>query len=75
MLVLGGSTSGGPSAAIFRFDPATAQVSKIGALPEPDTDGAVAVVGDTTYLLGGISRGPIATIMAIRLLPPRSATP
>jgi hypothetical protein len=75
MLVLGGSTSGGPSAAIFRFDPATAQVSKMGALPEPDTDGAVAVVGDTAYLLGGISRDPIATIMAIRLLPPGSATP
>jgi N-acetylneuraminic acid mutarotase len=75
MLVLGGSTTGGPSAAIFRFDPATAQVSKMGTLPEPATDGAVAIVADTAYLLGGISRNPIATIMAIRLLPPGSATP
>jgi hypothetical protein len=45
----------------------------MGTLPEPDTDGAVAIVSDTAYLLGGISRGPIATIMALRLLPPGSA--
>lgn len=66
VLVMGGSTPGGPSAAIRRFDPSTGRVAGVGRLPYPLTDGAVAGVGGTAYLLGGISTEPLTTVIAVR---------
>lgn len=67
LLVLGGSTPAGPSAAILRFDPTSGRVSPMGHLPQPLTDAAVATVGDKAYLLGGISTQPLARVISVRL--------
>jgi hypothetical protein len=67
ILLLGGSTPSGPSAAILRFMPATDTTSRVGRLPYPDTDGAAVTVGSTAYLLGGISSAPVSHVVAIRL--------
>ena len=67
ILVLGGSTPAGPSAAILRFDPARGRVSRVGQLPYPLTDGAVSTIADNAYLLGGISTRPLAGVIAVRL--------
>jgi N-acetylneuraminic acid mutarotase len=69
LLVMGGSTPAGPSAAILRFDPARGRVFRVGQLPHPLTDAAVATVGDSAYLLGGIGPQPLATVIAVRLMP------
>ncbi|MGH2875277.1 MAG: Kelch repeat-containing protein [Solirubrobacteraceae bacterium] len=78
ILVIGGSTTHGPSAAILRFDPGRDHVRLAGRLPHPVTDAAVATVAGTAYLLGGISTQPLASVIAVRLAPaahraPRSA--
>jgi N-acetylneuraminic acid mutarotase len=75
ILVLGGSTPAGPSAAILRFDPARGRVSRVGHLPHPLTDGAVATIADSAYLLGGISTRPLAGVIAVRLTSPSVPTP
>jgi len=62
-----GSTPRGPSAAILRFEPATGRVLRAGRLPHPLTDAAVATVHDTAYLLGGIWRRPLASVIEVRL--------
>jgi Kelch motif len=67
VLVLGGSTPVGPSAAILRFDPTSGRVIRVGHLPHPLTDAAVATISDSAYLLGGISRQPVASIIVVRL--------
>ena len=69
VLVLGGSTPAGPSAAILRFDPASGRVVRVGQLPHPLTDGAVATIGDSAYLLGGISTRPLAGVIVVRSTP------
>jgi streptogramin lyase len=70
VLVLGGSTPRGPSAAILRFEPATGRVVRAGRLPYPLTDAAVATVHGTAYLLGGISTRPLASVIEVRLAEP-----
>jgi hypothetical protein len=40
-------------------------MSIAGRLPHPLTDAAVASFRSTIYLFGGISRGPLATILAV----------
>jgi N-acetylneuraminic acid mutarotase len=71
VLVLGGSTPSGPSAAILRFDPTNGRVSRAGSLPHPLTDGAVATIGNDVYLLGGISNRPLAGVIDVRSTPAR----
>jgi hypothetical protein len=63
--VLGGSAPGGPSNAIERFDPKRNRMQPAGRLPRPLTDAAVATIGPSVYLLGGISSAPVATITVI----------
>jgi hypothetical protein len=67
ILVLGGSTPAGPSAAILRFDPASGRTVRAGHLPRPLTDAAVAAVGDSAYLLGGITTQPQRGVTVVRL--------
>ncbi len=64
--LLGGSAPGGASAAIRRFDPVTHRIALAGRLPHPLTDAAVATIGRTVYLLGGISNGPLASVLAVQ---------
>jgi hypothetical protein len=67
MLVIGGSAPAGTSNAILRFDPSTNRISRAATLPQPITDAAVAAIGNTAYLLGGISSGPLDTITLVRV--------
>jgi N-acetylneuraminic acid mutarotase len=69
VLVFGGSTPTGSSAAILRFDPANGEVSRAGSLPHPLTDGAVATIGNDVYLLGGISNRPLTGVIDVQLTP------
>ena len=69
ILLMGGSTPAGPSAAIRGFDPATGRTVQAGRLPRPLTDAAVAAVGDSAYLLGGITTQPQRSITVVQLAP------
>jgi hypothetical protein len=69
ILLIGGSTPSGPSAEVYVFEPGNNTLSPIGSLPEPVTDGTVVVVGQTAYVLGGISAAPMATVIAVHLVP------
>ncbi len=53
VLIIGGSTPAGASAAILRFDPATGSVQQIGHLPHPITHAGAGTLGSTVYLVGG----------------------
>ena len=61
LLVIGGSTPTTTSAAVYRFNPATNAISRVATLPAPLTDAAVATIGNSAYLLSGISAGPRST--------------
>jgi hypothetical protein len=67
VFVLGGSTPAGASSAILRFDPATGAVSRAGTLPEHVADGGIATIGETTYVIGGISATPLTTVCIVRI--------
>lgn len=77
ILILGGSTPQGPTPDIIRFDPTRQAISHAGRLLTASTDGAVAAIGDTGYLVGGLSAtGPLdqAVVIKLRLISPtRSA--
>ena len=51
--------------ALWRFDPATARLTRIGRLPYAVSDAAVAVVDGVGYLIGGEDRRPLASIIVI----------
>jgi len=68
LLVIGGSTPVTTSAAVYLFDPLTSKVSRVATLPTPLTDAAVATIGTSAYLLGGVSGGrPLNTIIRVRV--------
>lgn len=56
LFVLGGVTPSGTSDAIYRFDLATHEVTRVGTLPHPTEHGNAVTLGSTIYLVGG--RGP-----------------
>jgi hypothetical protein len=74
VLVMGGSTPHGPSGSILRFDASSRRFVRVGRLP-PLTDAAVATVGDTAYVLGGISTRPLASVIEVRLVAARADSP
>jgi N-acetylneuraminic acid mutarotase len=68
LLVIGGSTPAATSAAVYRFDPATDTTSRLATLPTPLTDAAVATIGSSAYLLGGVNgERPLDTITSVRV--------
>ncbi len=67
VFVLGGSTPAGATNAILRFDPATGAVSRAGTLPEHVADGGMLTIRDTTYVVGGISGGPLMAVCIVRI--------
>jgi hypothetical protein len=66
VLVIGGSSPAGASDAIYRFDPATDRVRRIGGLPHPTTHGAAAALGSFAYMVGG--RGNLTTEQTASIL-------
>jgi N-acetylneuraminic acid mutarotase len=68
LIIIGGSTPTNASDAIYRFDPATGSVQRIGRLPQPITHGAAATLGSTVYMVGGrgdLDNQQTATVWAI----------
>jgi hypothetical protein len=65
--VAGGTTIGGPSSAIFSFDPARGGLRRIGSIPRPVAHGALVALGRSLYLIGGTDAtgAPQATITRI----------
>jgi N-acetylneuraminic acid mutarotase len=53
ILIIGGSTPGGASDGVYRFDPVSGQVREIGRLPQPITHASAATLGAYVYLVGG----------------------
>ena len=50
----------------YRFNPATNAISRVATLPASLTDAAVATIGKSAYLLGGISAGrPLSTVVRV----------
>jgi hypothetical protein len=67
VFVLGRSTPAGASSAILRFDRETGLVSRAGTLPEQVAVGRVATIGDTKFVLGGISGQPLTAVLIVRI--------
>jgi N-acetylneuraminic acid mutarotase len=53
LLIIGGSTPTGASNAVYRFDPTTATVRRLGRMPQPITHASAAAIGQTVYVVGG----------------------
>lgn len=65
LLIAGGRAAGRTQDGLWRFDLATATVTRIGRLPYPVSDMATAVVDGVGYLIGGEDRGPLASIITV----------
>jgi outer membrane protein assembly factor BamB len=66
LVIAGGRTTSGPSAAVYRFDPATGAVTRIGRLPAAVMHASAGVLGGTMYVVGGIrTTGPTAAVVAV----------
>lgn len=66
LLIAGGRTTAGPSAAVYRFDPASRRVTQIGRLPRPVMHASAGVLGHTMYVVGGIGpAGATADVVAV----------
>ncbi len=65
VLIIGGSTPSGASDAIYRFDPTTGSVRRIGRLAHPNTHAGAATLGSSVYLVGG--RGDALTSQTARV--------
>lgn len=58
-------------ATIWSFDPGTAKVTQVGALPVAVAQAGTAVVGSTAWILGGSSNGtPVTSVQAFSVNPP-----
>jgi hypothetical protein len=67
VVIAGGRTMHGVSAAIYRFTPATGRVIKIGSLPQPVMHAGAGVLGGVMYVVGGIASGgaPVTSVQAV----------
>ncbi len=67
--IFGGKVSGALTSTIYRFDPATGQVTAVGHLPAPWAYGAAVSTVSGIYLLGGEgSGGTLATVYRVTLV-------
>ena len=67
--IFGGKVSGALTSTIYRFDPATGQVTVVGHLPAPWAYGAAISTASGIYLLGGEgSGGTLATVYRVTLV-------
>jgi N-acetylneuraminic acid mutarotase len=75
ILVFGGWTPAGPTAAILRFDPADATVTPAGSLPGPVADEAIGTVGGAVNIASGLSLSsggalrPLVQVVKLGLAP------
>jgi hypothetical protein len=71
VIVIGGSTRTGASAAILRFDPATGTVTQIGRLPHPITHASAAALDGFAYLIGGRGDDLYSQVAGVLAINPR----
>jgi hypothetical protein len=63
--------AGPTSAAVFRYEPSSGQLTVAGQLPVPVAGAAAAVIGETAYLIGGTDgRKLVPAITTLRLVRP-----
>jgi hypothetical protein len=60
IVIVGGTTPAGASDAIYRFDPASGHVLRIGRLPQPITHAGAAALGASVFVIGGRGESPEA---------------
>lgn len=60
IIIAGGQTATGASAAVLVFDPATQKVTKLATLPTPIGHAAVFPMGGLIYIVGGLTAGGVA---------------
>jgi N-acetylneuraminic acid mutarotase len=70
VLICGGNDGQHALRTIYRFDPRSATLKRIGTLPRPDAFAAAAVVDGNGYLLGGENPNlPTRQVQVIRAAP------
>ncbi len=74
LLIIGGSTPSGASAAIYRFDPRSGGVVQIGRLPHPITHAGAATLGSSVYLVGGRGDSLDAQTASVLAIDPLTGT-
>jgi outer membrane protein assembly factor BamB len=67
--VAGGITTAGTSDAVYAFDPATRQVTRVATLPAPVAHAPLVALGGSLYLVGGDGRDTV-----LRIRPGRGVT-
>ena len=72
LIILGGSTPTGASRSIYRFDPSTGRVRRIGRLSAPTTHAAAATLGGYVYLVGGRGDGLTSQYRSVWSVNPRT---
>jgi hypothetical protein len=66
IMIAGGRTPAGPSAAVYRFDPRSGRVALAGHLPAPVMHAAAGVLGSRMYVVGGIgAAGPTTAVVSV----------
>ena len=69
LLIAGGRTTAGASRAIYRFDPATRSVRRIGSLPYPLMHASGGAIGGTMYVVGGITAAGVPSRWVLQIDP------
>ena len=72
VIILGGSTPSAASDAVYRFDPVTGAVRRIGRLPHPITHGAAGTLDGFVYLVGGRGDDLTSQTASVLSVDPRS---
>lgn len=71
VIIVGGQTATGASAAVLSFDPATRQVRKLATVPAPIGHAAVFPMGGLICVVGGLTAGGVA-VRTVTTVDPRS---
>jgi outer membrane protein assembly factor BamB len=67
IVIAGGRTPAGPTRSIYRFDPATGRVTRIGSLPYPLMHAAGGAIGADAYVVGGLGATGAPTRWILRI--------
>ncbi len=74
ILIAGGLDAGGASTTgVFRLDPASGRLTRLGAVPQPFHDAAGGTIGDRLFVFGGGSSASSATVQSFDLASRRGA--
>ena len=69
IVIAGGRTTAGPTRAVYRFDPVSRTVVRIGSLPYPLMHAGGGAIGGDAYVVGGLSGAGAPTRAILRIEP------